>query len=72
LLTANTLYTATNTKGATDLAGNTLGTTGAPGPWSFTTGTLTSVPPINLGSAALFGSFGGDAGSLPQLQLLFR
>jgi hypothetical protein len=66
LLTANTLYTATITNGATDLAGNSLGTTGAPNPWSFTTGTLTTASPINLGSAALFGSFGGGAGMTNQ------
>jgi len=66
LLTASSIYTATITTGATDLAGNSLGTGGAPNPWSFTTGTLTGQSPINLGSAALFGSFGGNAGMTNQ------
>jgi len=61
-LTASSVYTATITSGATDLAGNSLGTTGAPNPWSFTTGTAVVPPPVNLGTAALFGDFGGSAG----------
>jgi len=61
-LTASTLYTATLTTGVTDLAGNSLGSGGVPNPWSFTTGTIATISPINLGSAALFGSFGGSAG----------
>ena len=36
--TGNSAYTATVTAGATDLAGNPLGTTGAPNPWGFITG----------------------------------
>jgi hypothetical protein len=50
-LTASTTYTADVTTGATDLAGNPLGTTGAPNPWSFTTITpaplVTAVVPAN-------------------------
>ncbi len=43
-LTANTVYTATITSGATDTAGNPLVTVGsAPNPWTFTTGTITDV-----------------------------
>ncbi len=62
LLTANNIYTATITSGATDMVGNSLGTTGAPNPWIFTTGTTVLAPPVNLGTAALFGDFGGTAG----------
>jgi hypothetical protein len=63
LLTASTTYTATVTDGATDLAGNPLGTTGAPNPWTFTTGAAVLPPPVVLGSTiTLFGAFGGPAG----------
>src|SRR5580698_3461301 len=66
-LTANTTYTATITNGATDLAGNPLGTTGAPNPWTFTTGTTVLVPPVVLGpTIALFGGFGGTSGMTNQ------
>jgi hypothetical protein len=62
-LTANTTYTATVTSGTTDLAGNSLGSTGATNPWSFTTASATTTPPITLGSTvSLFGAFGGGAG----------
>jgi hypothetical protein len=62
-LTASTKYTATITNGATNLAGTPLGTTGAPNPWTFTTGTTVLVPPVVLGSTiSLFGAFGGTAG----------
>jgi hypothetical protein len=62
-LTANSNYIATITSGATDLTGNPLGTTGAPNPWHFTTGTTVVTPPIVLGpTIALFGGFGGNAG----------
>lgn len=62
LLIANSNYIATITSGATDLSGNPLGTTGAPNPWHFTTGATVVTPPVNLGTAALFGAFGGTAG----------
>jgi hypothetical protein len=63
LLIANTTYTATVTSGATDMNGNPLGNTGAPDPWTFTTGTALITPPVILGpTIALFGSFGGAAG----------
>ncbi len=57
-LAPNTTYTATITTGSKDLAGNTLVTDYV---WSFTT-LQTSVPPPSLGSASLFGIFGGSAG----------
>jgi hypothetical protein len=68
LLTANTVYTADVTTGATNLSGVPLGSGVAPNPWSFTTGTqLAIVPPIvQLGTAALFGGFGGNAGMTNQ------
>ncbi|MGA2886988.1 MAG: Ig-like domain-containing protein [Terracidiphilus sp.] len=66
LLIANTTYTATVTNGATDLAGNPLGTT-VPSPfsnpWTFTTGAALVQPPVILGpTILLFGGFGGGAG----------
>jgi hypothetical protein len=61
-LAGSSVYTATVTDGATDLAGNPLGTTGAPNPWSFTTGVVVVPPPVNLGTAALFGGFSGGVG----------
>ena len=62
-LTASTTYTATVTNGATDLAGNPLGTTGAPNPWTFTTGKTVVKQPVTLGpTILLFGAFGGNAG----------
>jgi hypothetical protein len=66
-LTASTVYTATVTNGATDLAGNPLGNTGAPNPWTFTTGAVVVPPPIVLGpTISLFGGFGGGAGMTNQ------
>jgi hypothetical protein len=66
-LTASTTYIATITSGATDLAGNPLGNTGAPNPWSFTTGTVVVPPPVILGpTISLFGGFGGGAGMTNQ------
>jgi hypothetical protein len=45
-LLPNTLYTATVTTGATDLAGNPLGAGIVPNPWSFTTAaTVVTTPP---------------------------
>jgi hypothetical protein len=61
-LNTNASYIATITNGATDTFGNSLGTTGAPNPWTFTTGSTVGLVPVNLGSAALFGGFGGSAG----------
>jgi hypothetical protein len=61
-LAGNSYFIATVTAGATDLAGNPLGTTGAPNPWSFTTGVVVVPPPVALGTASLFGGFGGAAG----------
>jgi len=66
-LTASTTYIATVTNGATDLAGNPLGNTGAPNPWSFTTGAAAVPPPVVLGPIiSLFGGFGGAAGMTNQ------
>jgi Ice-binding-like/Bacterial Ig-like domain len=62
-LTGNDTYTAIVTNGATDLAGNPLGNTGAPNPWMFTTGPAVVPPALVLGpTIALFGGFGGGAG----------
>jgi hypothetical protein len=62
-LTAGTSYTATVTTGATDVTGDPLGNTGAPNPWTFTTGTAVAPPPVVLGpTGSLFGAFGGTAG----------
>lgn len=64
-LLPNTQYTANLTSGVMDLSGNSLSTTGGvPNPWVFTTGTAVTIGPgpVNLGSAALFGIFGGTAG----------
>lgn len=66
-LIASTTYIATITSGATDLAGNPLGNTGAPNPWSFTTGAAVIPPPVILGpTISLFGGFGGGAGMTNQ------
>jgi hypothetical protein len=67
-LTSETGYIATITNGATDLAGNPLGNTGAPNPWDFTTGEGQVVaPPVVLGpTVVLFGGFGGGAGMTNQ------
>jgi len=65
-LLPNTSYVATVTTGATDLAGNALGSGAVANPWTFTTGTTIVPPPVPLGSIALFGGFGGNAGMTNQ------
>jgi hypothetical protein len=66
-LTAGTSYIATVTNGATDVTGNPLGTTGAPNPWTFTTGAAAVPPPVVLGpTVILFAGFGGGAGMTNQ------
>jgi hypothetical protein len=66
-LLASSSYVAVITNGATDLTGNPLGNTGAPNPWTFTTGTVVVPPPIVLGpTISLFGGFGGGAGMTNQ------
>jgi len=66
-LVAASSYTATVTDGATSLTGVPLGTTGAPNPWTFTTGAAVVPPPVVLGSTiSLFGGFGGPAGMTNQ------
>jgi len=63
LLATATTYNATVTDGATDLRGNSLGNTGVPNPWTFTTGTKIITPPVVLGSTIVtFGTLGGGAG----------
>jgi hypothetical protein len=57
-LIPNTLYTATITKGTKDLAGNSIV---ANHTWSFTT-LVSIVSPSILGTASVFGAFGGNAG----------
>jgi len=65
-LLASTTYTATII-GATDTTGNALGTTGAPNPWMFTTGTAVGTSPVFLGpTIASFGGFGGGSGMTNQ------
>jgi hypothetical protein len=58
-LEPTTPYTATITKGVTDVLGEPLE---AAEVWSFTTGTTACVAPVALNSAAPFGAFGGGAG----------
>jgi len=66
-LAASTTYIATIGSGVTDMAGNSLGNTGVPNPWSFTTGAAPVTPPVVLGpTIALFGGFGGGAGMTNQ------
>ena len=67
VLLPSTTYIATITSGATNLAGLSLGNTGAPNPWSFTTGAAVVPPPVVLGpTISLFGGFGGGAGMTNQ------
>jgi hypothetical protein len=66
-LLTSTTYSATVTSGATDLAGDPLGTTGAPNPWTFSTADGLIPPPLVLGKTiSLFGGFGGGAGMTNQ------
>lgn len=59
-LAAGTTYTATLTRGVSDLAGNALATDKV---WTFSTAATAVVPPtIPLGTAAPFGTFGGTTG----------
>ena len=66
LLVASSYYTAVVTTGATDLAGNPLGsspTSPYTNPWIFQTGTSTITPPVVLGPTITpFGGFGGSGG----------
>jgi hypothetical protein len=47
-LAPSTLYTATVTTGAQDLAGNALGAGAVPNPWTFTTGTTANMTPPTI------------------------
>jgi hypothetical protein len=65
LLTTGDSYTATVTDGATDMFGIGLlvsATGPPPNPWTFTIGTSTCQPPINLGVLAPFGGGAGAGG----------
>jgi Ice-binding-like/Bacterial Ig-like domain len=62
-LTGNTAYTVTVTTGETDLAGNALASNYV---WTFTTAAIVIPPPVDLGTASLFASFGGGAGMTNQ------
>jgi hypothetical protein len=62
-LNANTLYVATVSTSAKDLAGNPLASNFS---WSFTTGQRIVPTPAVLGAIAPFGSFGGGAGMTNQ------
>ena len=55
----NTLYTATITIGAMDVAGSGLAGNYS---WSFTTGSAQSIQEPILGNASIMGAFGGNAG----------
>ncbi len=57
-LLATTLYTATITTGVKDVAGNAMVSNYV---WQFTTAPQ-ALPPPSLGSMAIFGAFGGNAG----------
>ena len=62
-LLPGTVYTATITTGAQNSAGNALAANYV---WSFTTTGGTVTPPSFLGTAAMFGIFGGSAGMTNQ------
>jgi hypothetical protein len=55
LLQTGTLYTATITNSASDLAGNALIAGATPNPWTFTTGNGLALGAVDLGSAKTFG-----------------
>ena len=62
-LVISSVYTATVTNGATDVAGNPLGNTGPPpNPWTFTTGTTANHAPVLGPTITAFGGFAGTAG----------
>ena len=63
-LLANTTYTADITTGVTDSStpGNPLVSGLVPNPWFFTTAGSPGPPAVVLGTASLFGDFGGTAG----------
>jgi len=67
-LLANTTYTANITTGVTDSStpGNALVSGIVPNPWFFTTAGSPGPPAVVLGTAALFGDFGGTAGMTNQ------
>jgi methionine-rich copper-binding protein CopC len=67
-LLADTTYTADITSGVTDSStpGNALVSGLVPNPWFFTTAGSSGPPPVVLGTAGLFGDFGGTAGMTNQ------
>ncbi|MEI6234254.1 MAG: ice-binding family protein [Planctomycetota bacterium] len=58
-LAPNTQFMATITTEIKDLAGNALAVNKV---WVFTTGTQQTLPPVTLGMAAPYGTFGGGSG----------
>jgi hypothetical protein len=65
-LLPNTTYTVDITNGVTDSSGNKLVPGSIPNPWFFTTAGLPGPPAVVLGTAGLFGDFGGTAGMTNQ------
>jgi hypothetical protein len=63
-LLADTTYTVDIATGVTDSStpGNALVSGLVPNPWFFTTAGSSGPPPVVLGTASLFGDFGGTAG----------
>jgi ice-binding like protein/Big-like domain-containing protein len=61
-LAPTTNYTATISNAATDVSGDPLIAGTTPNPWSFMTGTALGQLPPDLGTAATFGTLGGNAG----------
>ena len=62
-LASGSTYTAMITTGETDLTGNALAANYL---WTFTTAAIVIPPPVNLGTASLFGGLGGAAGMTNQ------
>ena len=62
-LAPNTQFTATVTTGVKDLAGNALALNKV---WTFTTGTQQVLKPLDLGTVAPYGTFGGGSGMTNQ------
>ncbi len=61
-LQSGTLYTFTITTGVKDVAENPMAANFDSPPCTFTTAATLGPPPVDLGTASLFGAFGGGAG----------